>query len=55
MHFVVYLWCLSCTSTPRTSKVHVQVMHILRGEVLQLDILRLTMCLSVLDLVSKVD
>jgi hypothetical protein len=29
-HFVV-LWCLSCTNTPRTSKVHVWVMHIFRG------------------------
>jgi hypothetical protein len=31
MHFVVYLWCSSCTSTPRTSQVHLQVMHIFRG------------------------
>jgi hypothetical protein len=31
VHFVVYLWCSSCTNTPRTSKVHVWVMHIFRG------------------------
>jgi hypothetical protein len=31
MHFVVYLWCSSCTSTPRTSQVYLQVMHIFRG------------------------
>jgi hypothetical protein len=31
MHIVVYLWCSSCTSTPRTSQVHLQVMHIFRG------------------------
>jgi hypothetical protein len=31
MHFVVYWWCSSCTSTPRTSQVHLRVMHIFRG------------------------
>src|SRR5699024_10709625 len=31
MHFVVYLWCSSCTSTPRTLQVHLQVMHKFRG------------------------
>jgi hypothetical protein len=31
MHFVVYLWCSSCTSTPRTSQVQLQAMHIFRG------------------------
>jgi hypothetical protein len=30
MHFV-YLWCSSCTNIPRTSQVHVWVMHIFRG------------------------
>jgi hypothetical protein len=30
MHFV-YLWCSSCTNSPRTSKVHVWMMHIFRG------------------------
>jgi hypothetical protein len=28
---IVYLWCSSCTHDPRTSQVHFQVMHILRG------------------------
>jgi hypothetical protein len=42
-------------STPRTSQVHLQVMHIFGGDMLQLDSLGLTMCLSVLKLVSKVD
>jgi hypothetical protein len=31
MHIVVYLWCSSCTSTPRTSQVHLQMVHIFRG------------------------
>jgi hypothetical protein len=31
MHIVVYLWCSSCTSTPRTSQVHMQMVHIFRG------------------------
>jgi hypothetical protein len=30
--FVVYLWCSSCTSPPRTSQVHMQMVHIFRGE-----------------------
>jgi hypothetical protein len=30
MHFV-YLWCSSCTHDPRTSQVHLQVMHLFRG------------------------
>ena len=42
MRFVAYLWCSSCARDPRTSQVHVWVMHIFRGEVLQLDPLRLT-------------
>ena len=29
--FVVYLWCSSCTRDPRTSQVHVWMMHIFRG------------------------
>jgi hypothetical protein len=28
---IVYLWCSSCTRDLRTSQVHMQVMHILRG------------------------
>jgi hypothetical protein len=31
MHFVVYLWCSSCSHDPRTSQVHLQVMHLFRG------------------------
>jgi hypothetical protein len=31
LHIVVYLWCSSCTNTPRTSQVCLQVMHIFRG------------------------
>jgi hypothetical protein len=54
MHFVVYLWCSSCTSTPRTLQVHLQMCTNLGGDVLQLDPLRLTVCLSLLNLVSKV-
>jgi hypothetical protein len=30
-HFVVYLWCSSCTNIPRTLQVHLQVMHKFRG------------------------
>jgi hypothetical protein len=29
--FVIYLWCSSCTSDLRTSQVHMQMVHILRG------------------------
>jgi hypothetical protein len=53
--YCCYLWCSSCTCTPRTSQVHLQVCTYLGGDVLQLDPLRLTMCLSLLDLVSKVN
>jgi hypothetical protein len=39
--FVAYLWCSSCARDLRTSQVHVWRMHIFRGDVLQLDPLRL--------------
>jgi hypothetical protein len=55
MHFVVYLWCSSCTSTPRTSQVLCKWCTNLGGDVLQLDPLRLTVCLRVLNLVSNQD
>jgi hypothetical protein len=29
--FIAYLWCSSCARNPRTSQVHVWVMHIFRG------------------------
>jgi hypothetical protein len=29
--FIVYLWCSSCTSHPRTSQVHMQMMHMFKG------------------------
>jgi hypothetical protein len=28
---LLHLWCSSCTHNPRTSQVHLQVMHLLRG------------------------
>jgi hypothetical protein len=31
MQFVAYLWCSSCARDPRTSQVHVWMMHIFRG------------------------
>jgi hypothetical protein len=31
MHIVAYLWCSSCTHDPRTSQVHLHVMHWFRG------------------------
>jgi hypothetical protein len=31
MWFVAYLWCSSCARDPRTSQVHVWMMHIFRG------------------------
>jgi hypothetical protein len=31
MRFVVYVWCSSCARDPRTSQVHVWMMHITRG------------------------
>jgi hypothetical protein len=27
----IYLWCSSCTKYPRTSQVHMQMVHIFRG------------------------
>jgi hypothetical protein len=30
--FIVYLWCSSCTSHPRTSQVRMQMMHMFRGK-----------------------
>jgi hypothetical protein len=41
MWYVAYLWYSSCARDPRTSQVHVWMMHIFRGDVLQLDHLRL--------------
>jgi hypothetical protein len=29
--FIVYLWCSSCISHPRTSQVRMQMMHMFRG------------------------
>jgi hypothetical protein len=31
MRFVAYLWCSSCAMDPRTSQVHVWMMHLFRG------------------------
>jgi hypothetical protein len=28
---IIYLWCSSCTRSPRTSQVHMQMVHIFRG------------------------
>jgi hypothetical protein len=39
---IVYLWCSSCTHDPQTSQVHLQVMHLFRGDMPQLDPLGLT-------------
>jgi hypothetical protein len=53
LHFVVYLWCSSCTSTPRTSQVHLQVMHIFRGRCATTWPFETNCVLSLLKLVSK--
>jgi hypothetical protein len=55
MSLIVYLWCSSCTSPPRTSQVYMQMMHMFRGTMCyNLTPLRLTWLLSTLEIVSKV-
>ncbi len=53
MHFVVYVWCSSCEGIPGPHKFICKWCTYLGGDVLQLDPLRLTVCLSLLNLVSK--
>jgi hypothetical protein len=56
MHFVVYIYgAQGVQALPGPHKSMCEWCTSLGGDVLQLDPLRLTVCLSLLDLVSKVD
>jgi hypothetical protein len=54
LSFIVYFCAQVVECHPRTSQVLVQMMHMFRGDMLQLDPLRLMCLLSYEDVVSKV-
>jgi hypothetical protein len=55
LHFVAYCGVQVVQTLPGPHKSFLQVMHIFRGAMLQLDPLRLTIFLSFVVLVSKED